>query len=424
MDEKLGKRLRRLRRHRRWIVVGTALCMLAAFIIRRVRQKIYAANTYILVAESKFSAASPNPWEYSLLPTYVPLIDNDALIAKALQHFYLDGAPYHLTVHRFRQRGFLDVRVPKSTRLIQIEVEFPDARLAADLANYLAQSAADLNDQANAAETVTTQKFLKDRLDQAAARLSETAARRLALQKKARIENREKELSILLDEKAQVSKQLESLQLALPQNKSIVTSLEQSLRSEPRTFQLKKSVTSDRFLERSAEKLGADNASTLSESEEILNTTQEELRGKLADSAAAVAGGREAIQAAAGRLPQINRQINDLLAEVTQFRTDIEREEQDFKLASEAYESANRDYRNASVTVNARSQELRQVAPALVPEQPVGPGASLTAILAGLLSMVLFSGAALGLESLREMQSESVPYDGERESESVGARHS
>jgi uncharacterized protein involved in exopolysaccharide biosynthesis len=421
MDQRLRRRLQNLRRHGRWIIGGTLLCMLAAFIISHARPKIYAATTYLLVGESKISATSPNPFEYSLLPTYVPLVDSDALIAQALHQFHLGEAPYHLTLHRFRAKGYLDVQVLKSTRLVEIDVQFPDAQLAANLANYIARSAVELNEQANMLETTTAQKFLKDRLDQAAARLAEVEASRLALQKRAQIENKETQLEILLDEKTQVSKQIESLQLALPQDDSTVKSLEQSLSKEPQTLQLKKSVTSDRFLEREAERLGANNTDGLSETEEILNATHGELRRKLADSAAQVAGEREAIGAATGRLPQVNRQINDLLAEVTELRSEIARSNQDFKLAGDAYESASRDYRNASVTVTSRSQDLRQVAPALIPEQPVGLGALLNAILVGMLGLVLLSGAALGLESLLEMQSESFHIAAEEESESVAA---
>jgi hypothetical protein len=51
----------------------------------------------------------------------------------------------------------------------------------------------------------------------------------------------------------------------------------------------------------------------------------------------------------------------------------------------------------------------------------VGLGALLNAILVGMLGLVLLSGAALGLESLLEMQSESFHIAAEEESESVAA---
>jgi hypothetical protein len=65
--------------------------------------------------------------------------------------------------------------------------------------------------------------------------------------------------------------------------------------------------------------------------------------------------------------------------------------------------------------------DLRQVAPALIPEQPVGLGTFINVILAGMFGLVLFSGAFLSLESLREMRSELAQLTAGEESESVGA---
>lgn len=418
MDDKLRKRVGKIRYHRRWILAGTTLCMLAALILSRLQPKIYRATTYILVSDSKIGSTPQNvAWQYytMLLPTFIPFVDNEALMARAIRDLHLDQTPYLLTAERFRRRGYLDVRIPKSTRLLEINVEFPDSRLAAELANYFAQKAAEFNDELTAADTLTTQKFLNHQLDQAAARLSEMEAKRLEVRKRARIEDKEKELSILLDHKAQVSNQLETLRLALPFNESSAKSLEQALAAEPRTFLLKKSVTSDRFLERATEKLGADTGSALSATEEVLNTTHEEERRKLLDLTSGAAGDREGIQAATKRLSEINRQINDLLTEMATLRSQMEKGEQDFKLAREAYESASRDYRNASLTVTAKSQDLQQVAPALVPEKPVRPMILLNTILAGLLGLVLLSGAALAIESFREMRPEMVRFVTEEE---------
>jgi len=126
----LTGRLLKLRRHVRWIAVGTALSGLAALLISLCQAKIYRATTYVLVSESKVGPAVPVPaWQVALLPTYIPFIDNEGLAARAIQHFQLDQEPYRLTPHKFHSRGYLDVEIPKSTRLIEISVEFPDAKL-------------------------------------------------------------------------------------------------------------------------------------------------------------------------------------------------------------------------------------------------------------------------------------------------------
>ena len=417
MDRAWGERLERLRRHRTWIIAGTALGGLAALVISLFLPKIYRATTYVLVSESKIGSTPQSvAWQqYALLPTYVTFVDNEALIQRAIEHFHLDQPPYRLTVQRFRANNYLDVRIPKNTRLLEIQVEFPDARQAADLANYLAETAVEFNDQMNATDTLATQKFLKQRLDQAAAHLADTQAKRLQVRIKAQIEDKEKTLSILLGQKEEVSNQLGKLQLALAQNEGRAKSLEELVKGEPRTYQLKKSVTSDRFLERATEKLDLDKQGILSATEEVLNTTRTELQRQFADAAAGAAADRAGIQGATARLAQIDAQIDRLLAQVTELRSEIDKADRDFSLARDALESASRDYANASVTVSAKSQDLKQVAPALVPEKPARPKILLNTLLAVLMGSALLSGMALAIESYREMQVRTVRFVAEDE---------
>jgi len=264
-DHRFARRLGRLRRQARWILAGTALCGLAALVISLLMPKIYRATTDILVSESKIGATPAVPsWQYALLPTYVPFVDNDALLAKAIRRFHLDQPPYSLTPHRLRSRDYLDVSIPKSMRLLEISVEFPDARLAADLANFLARTAVEFNTEMNAQDTESTQSFLKQRMDQAAARLADTEAIRLRVREKARIEDKEKELSILLAQKEKMGGELQQLTLALAQNQSRASSLQQALSQVPKTVRLKKSLTADRTLERAADKHGLLAATLLS----------------------------------------------------------------------------------------------------------------------------------------------------------------
>ena len=153
-DYNFSRRIEAIHRHRRWIIAGTALACLTALVVSVFLAKIYRATTYVLVSESKMEASSQNAmWQYSLIRTYVPFVDSDALIGRAIHDLHLDQPPYGLTVGSFRRHRYLDVDVPKGTRLLEIDVEFPDARVAADLANYLAQNAADFNNQLTMRET-------------------------------------------------------------------------------------------------------------------------------------------------------------------------------------------------------------------------------------------------------------------------------
>jgi uncharacterized protein involved in exopolysaccharide biosynthesis len=153
--------------------------------------------------------------------------------------------------------------------------------------------------------------------------------------------------------------------------------------------------------------------------EETLSTTHEELKRQFVAATADTEAAHAGIQAAASRLAQINPQTDRLLVALTLSRSKIEKADRDFKLASDAYESASHDYRSASVTV---TQNLKQVSPALTPEHPVRPDTLLNTILAGLLGLALLSGVALARESFREMRPEPIRII--REEDSVNVHHS
>jgi len=420
-DERLFRRVVRLARHWRWVFGGVALCGATALGVSLFLSKTYRATTYIMVSESKIGPSSREvAWQQlTTINTYIPLVDNDALIQKEIKKLHLDGPPYNLTVEGFRRKDYLDVNIPKATRLLEVNVEFPDATLAASLANNLAADSEELVQEMNASDTKAMQEFLKGRLDQAIAHLAEAERRRLQVMQSGRLEDLEKQLSILLTEKEQLSGQVLQLSLGLAQNQSKAHSLQEALRQEPRTYHLTKSVINDRLMDRLTDKTQPEAGSPLSITEESLNTTGEEIRRELINSTATSAAETAGIQAAVTRLKNANAEIEEISQHITQVRNGIDNSSHEYKMAQEAVESATRDYRNASVTVSAKSEELKQIAPALVPERPVRPRLLLNTILGALMGFVLLVVAAALVESLQDLRTKSLPFVMDEEPASV-----
>ncbi len=404
-DRRLITRVGKLQRHWRWIVEGAAACAGAALLVSLFLPKMYRATTYIMVSESKIGSGSGDtPWQQlATLPTFIPFVDNDMLIRESLEKFHLDRPPYNLTVYRFRRKDYVDVQIPKSTRLLEIDIEFPNAKMAADLANDLARRAVQFNDRMNAADTLATRNFLKGQLEEATERLTKAAAQRLKIQQEAHMEDREKELSILLAEKERLSTHLEQLRLALAQDQGRKRTLKQALAAQPRTYELKKSVIADRFLERAVEKIDPSGA-PLSVTEESLNTTRERIQRDLVKASVDASAEDAGSQAAEARLGQVSKQISSLLDRVTTLRNAVEQADQNYKLAYEAVKTASHEYQNASVTVTSKSQDLKQVAPAIVPERPIRPKIILNTILGFLLGAMLLASLALLIENIHEMR--------------------
>jgi len=419
-ERKFVRRLYRLAPHRRWILGGTVLSSLIALVVSLVLPNIYRATTYVLVSEPKIGSTLPSgAWQYALIRTYIPFIDSDGLLARALRDLKLDQAPYELTVEKFRKRGYLDVDIPKNTRLLEINIEFPDAQRAADLANYLAQNSVKFNDQVTTTDTEVTQAFLRKRLNQIRENLTLVERQRLKIKQEARLEDKEKELAILLDEKQKLASQLQQLSMAREQNTARARALREQLSSEPRIFSLKKSVFSDPIVQHAVTRPGEPPESQLSVTEETVNAARAKLTTDYAAALADAQSNRAGVEAGVSRLEGINGSIGRLLSEVARRRSEIESIDQQYGVAREAFETASRDYLNASVAVTSKSQDLKQLAPAVPPEKPIRPKVILNVVLAASLAAVVLTLLALGRESYRDMQIDGLLSEAQDEHTSL-----
>jgi uncharacterized protein involved in exopolysaccharide biosynthesis len=421
-DRTLLRRGAVLYRHWLWILAGGCACSVGALIVSLFLPSVYRATTYLLVSESKIgeSARDTNLQQMAMLPTFIPFVDNDALIDESLRKLKLDQPPYNLTLDLFRRRDYFDVRAPKSTRLLELSIEFPDARLAADLANEIAQGAVQYNQRLNASDTVATQEFLRKQLDHALEAQVEAAGHRLKALEEARIEDREKELSILLAEKDRLSTQLQQLRLDLVQNQGRTRSLEKALADEPELISLKRSVTSDRFVELAASRAFPD-GTPLMVTEESVNRVREEMRQTFVSASVNSAAQAAGIAAATARLNQLNKEISELISRITVLRGRIEAAGQAYLLAVETTRTASRDYQAASVTVSSKSQDMKQIAPALIPQRPVRPRILINTLMGFLLGVLLFSGWLLAMQSYREVRSSDLFPAEAMDVEAVGA---
>jgi polysaccharide biosynthesis transport protein len=408
----------------RWVLAGGGACAISALIVSLLLPKIYRATTYLLISESKIgeSARDTNLQQMAMLPTFIPFVDNDALIEESLKKLKLDQPPYNLTLDLFRRRNYLDVKAPKSTRLLELDIEFPDARIAADLANEVAQGAVQYNQKLNATDTVATQDFLRKQLDRALEAQAEAADHKLKALDEAKIEDREKELGILLAEKDRLSTQLQQLRLELVQNQGRTRSLEKALADEPELISLKRSVTSDRFVELAAAKTFPD-GSPLVVTEESVNKVREEMRQTFVTASVSSAAQTAGIEAATARLNQVNKEISELISRITALRSKIEAASQAYLLSVETTRTASRDYQAASVTVSSKSQDVKQIAPAVVPQRPVRPRILINTLMGFLLGILLFAGCVLAMQGYREVRSaEAFPVEEVDVGEAVGAR--
>jgi uncharacterized protein involved in exopolysaccharide biosynthesis len=170
-------------------------------------------------------------------------------------------------------------------------------------------------------------------------------------------------------------------------------------------------VTSDRFVESAAEKAFPDGA-PLVVIEETVNKVREEMRQTFVSATVSGAAQSAGIEAAVSRLGEVNKEISELITRIAALRGSIESANQDYLLAVETTKSASRDYQAASVSVSAKSQDIKQIAPALAPERPVRPKILINTFMGFLLGLMLFGGLSMAIRKYREAPAESA-FEGE-----------
>lgn len=161
------------------IVGGTFIAVFAALLLSVYKPNVYEATVTLLVTESKVpSVEGGKPVNAGLsAETVEGVIRNKSLAEKAIQKFGLDKGRYTLTAQGLLG-GVVSVKSQRQTSLIVLSVSFPDALLARDIANFLAEQAVALNTQLNRADTVKTRDYIKSQRDDARVKMEQAQADR------------------------------------------------------------------------------------------------------------------------------------------------------------------------------------------------------------------------------------------------------
>jgi uncharacterized protein involved in exopolysaccharide biosynthesis len=134
----------------RWrlIAASCGLAVVLAVAISLIQTREYTATARIVIeppAGSDLRAAmAVSPIYLESLRTYEEFATSDSLFRKALDRFGLRPLLGSRPIESLKKR-VLKVSLVRNTRILEIAASLPDARKAQELAQYLAESTADLN---------------------------------------------------------------------------------------------------------------------------------------------------------------------------------------------------------------------------------------------------------------------------------------
>lgn len=392
---------------RRLLVSGALLCGLTAGVFSLLQPRIYRATTYLLVSESNIvESKAPNAGHiyYEVLRSYETLLKNDSLIEKTVRHFQLDQPPYELTPDRFKRRRILRVELPKNTRLLEVSVEFPDARLAAEIANYFASSAAAFNEEMNVRDVQRTPEvYLREELDRARKAMEESGRLREEFNKAAGLEELRESVWNLLDEKSQSESELTRLNTSLARAVASRAGLAEELKRQPPKIELRRNLAENPVFREPLDTEGSPkqrSPAASSISDESVNSVYQQIQTRLVETDSEILGLRAAIQSLESATEAIRQKLARLLREKAVKESALERLTGEHERARQSYATLGERYREASVNVSARSTNLKLVAPAIVPDTPVRPRVLLNVLVALALGLVVSSLLAFCLNQL------------------------
>ena len=383
----------KLYRRRRLIALGTILCGAGALGLSLLQPKVYRASTYLLVSESKMSdrgTPNGNYLFYELLHSYETFIDNDTLLQKVVEHFQLNRPPHNLTVGKFKQKGLLEVKLSKNTRLLEVSVEFPDPKLAADMTNYFAENAVAFNEEMTTNDLNRTRGSLKQQLEQAALSVQESGNALSEFNRSSSVEEIQESVWNLLQRMSESESRLTEFQTdmakAAAQHDFLVTSL---------GHQSDDAKNHQPPVDFNNEDDGRVTDGAASENRQLGGSLSKQIQRQALQSHADMTGLKAGIAAVQHSLQGDKNQLAVLVKAKASAEANLDRLTQQYSLAKENFATLNKAYQDAFVRVSARSTDLKVISPAVIPERPFKPRIWLNTFLALVLGALSSSMLAI-----------------------------
>jgi capsular polysaccharide biosynthesis protein len=361
-----------LKANRKWILTCTLVAGLSAGLISFLQPRIFGAKTLILVSESRIGNADAKVSSlmfYELLRTYKTLLFNDSVIEKTIEKFKLKEPPYDLSVERFRHDGLLQVSLQKNTPLLEVNVEFPDARLAADMANFLATQAISLSEEISAADHERAVLVAQTEMKRALQDL-ETSNKRLAeFNKMSRIETTREWVRNLIERIAEEETNLTALKIKLAVCQSERQALSDRLKIQPFKSEPNDANNSDQ------------SSQSASPQKEEASRLPQHLQDPMLETSSQVVSLTAEIGAIQAVLRENTRKLDQLIQDKAVNEGVLGQLSLENELCTENYVALSKKFREASMSVAHRTVDLRQISPALPSVRPIKPRIPLNILL-------------------------------------------
>ncbi len=402
--------IRAVRKRKTMIIGGVIAVVAAAVVVSLALPEKYEAESTLMIEQSlipgETDAASLSPRVIeSFGNTYQRVVNNNQTLKKAVEKFNLSEKPYEMTWEKLGS-NCINVQPVRGSRLITVTVTLQDPELAQKLANYIADQAVERATQLGTTGAEKSQKILREKRDKARQEMETAASRLEKFRKTAKLPFLRKEIDILLNRKEDLERQIASVRVSIQQKRKTLARVEEALSDQKPILELRRSLARDDLYQQMLARLGEEkqkNLLDLSMLSEQQNPTFLHLQRRSIDLQSGLEGLEAKLKSLKGELSSNTAELEKLQEERVTKELQLQEKKREYNLRKGNYKRLARKYDQVSLQVASRTQDLKLVDRALVPENPSEPKRRIIVLVAAVLSAGFFLLLASFLEFL-EMQ--------------------
>ena len=396
---------------KRWLIAGiTIFCMVVAGIISLILPKMYKASVIFLVEESIIPPENigpqPNPRIFETYTrTYEKMIKNKNLLLQTISRFHLDETPYELDLEELEK--MISVNALRNSKLLEMTVEFPDSKLASDIANFMASKAMELNRSITALDSMNKKEFIKKQLDSAKTEMDAAEKKLLEFKRKAQLPVLRKKIEVLLSRKGEIEKALLQVAVSIAEKEAYLKKIRDELESREPTRTLSRKLAEDPIYQQFMAQLSKSDVEklfSLNMEVETINTTYTHLEKQLVNTTSLLNSLYARKQLLSQELKDNTTALDKLLGELADKEIELKRLQRIYNIAVDTYKKFKSRFNEIIVEVASKTPDIKIIDAAIPPTRPFKPRILFNIGVAGSIGFVFSLFLAFFIEYLSNVK--------------------
>ena len=349
----------------KWLLILSAVASgTLMFVASTSGSRVYESIVTFAATPSKIGDTSPGTTASPA--SFRPIIESRTTALAVIKELGLDKTPYRLTPTEFAE-GIASVDEVRGTNLMRVTVRFPEADLAARIANSLARHAVELARKVSSDEAVQAKDMIGEQLTLARTRLDEEDKQLKTYREEAQIEALKEDVRAALGKRGE----LLDLLVTIESEKAKLKRMEEELAKHNRVDVMKKTIDSEPALAEAA-RAQAPGSSTLGLQlrSEAVDPVYQELDADAATTRTRLASLQKQ-KAELVDVRKLNASQMPLLMRLYAREATLGRREVERDLAQKIYEDISQRYEAARLQVAGRSAQLVILDEAIPADRPV-----------------------------------------------------